>query len=475
MVRLVGPGDRTRRRIRQPDHQGTLRRQGHHRGLDADVRRLALGARRGPRRGRSRRAGAGALRRRPACRSTSARCTAPTSTAGPRIARARRSARCARRSSRSSAARRRRKKVTAIAVLPLANMSADPENEYFSDGMTEEIINALVQGARHPGGLAHLVVRVQGRRTSTCAQIGEKLGVTSVLEGSVRKIGNRIRITAQLVNVENGYQLWSETYDRQLEDVFAIQDEISRAIVDALKLRLVGDAAAVVPPTKNLEAYTPYLKGRFLFNKFTELGLRKALDLFQHAAAAGPGLRPRLRRHRRRVVRPRRRLGGARRRVPAGEVGRRARAAARPGARRRDDLDRQGAVLARVELRRRRASRRTRRGAEPEQRRGALGARHRAAAGRAAARRRSRPCVGRSSSTRCASSTSAGPRGSCSTRRTTKRRSSRARKPSRSTRSTGAASCSSAPRTWRRATPRRRSTGSGAARASTPRCARTTR
>ncbi len=87
-------------------------------------------------------------------------------------------------------------------------------------------------------------------------QIGEKLGVTSVLEGSVRKVGNRIRIAAQLVNVENGYQLWSETYDRQLEDVFALQDEISRSIVDALKLRLVGDAAAVVPPTTSLDAYT---------------------------------------------------------------------------------------------------------------------------------------------------------------------------------------------------------------------------
>jgi serine/threonine-protein kinase len=178
--------------------------------------------------------------------------------------------------------------VKAIAVLPLTNMSADPENEYFSDGMTEEIINAL---AKVPG------MQVASRTSSFAfkgkevdvRQIGDKLGVTSVLEGSVRKVGNRIRITAQLVNVENGYHLWSETYDRQLEDVFAIQDEISRAIVDALRVRLASDAGQLVAPTKNIDAYNLYLKGRFFFNKFTEQGLRKALDLFQHALLQDPG------------------------------------------------------------------------------------------------------------------------------------------------------------------------------------------
>src|SRR5262245_33089237 len=178
--------------------------------------------------------------------------------------------------------------IKAIAVLPLTNMSADPENEYFSDGMTEEIINAM---AKVPG------VQVASRTSSftfkgkqaDVREIGEKLGVTSVLEGSVRKVGNRIRITAQLVNVENGYHLWSETYDRQLEDVFAIQDEISRAISEALKLRLGSDAGQLVVPSKNIEAYNLYLKGRFFFNKFTEQGLRKALDLFQHALLQDPG------------------------------------------------------------------------------------------------------------------------------------------------------------------------------------------
>jgi TolB-like protein/Tfp pilus assembly protein PilF len=177
----------------------------------------------------------------------------------------------------------------AIAVLPLANMSADPENEYFSDGMTEEIINAL---SKVPG--VHVASRsscfaFKGKKDVNVRQIGEKLGVTTLLEGSVRKVGNRIRIAAQLVNVDNGYQLWPETYDRQLEDIFALQDEISRSIVDALKLKLVGAGAAVVAPTKSLDAYTTYLKGRFHFNKFSEISLRKANDLFQNALLQDPG------------------------------------------------------------------------------------------------------------------------------------------------------------------------------------------
>ncbi len=177
-----------------------------------------------------------------------------------------------------------------IAVLPLANMSADPENEYFSDGMTEEIINALakipdLQVASRTSSFAfkNKVVDIQ--------EIGTKLGVSSVLEGSVRKIGNRIRINAQLVNVSNGYQLWSETYDRQLEDVFAIQDEISRAIVDALKVRLMGapEQPLVKPTTDNLEAYTLYLKGRFFVNRLAEHDLHKAQSLFEQALDADPG------------------------------------------------------------------------------------------------------------------------------------------------------------------------------------------
>lgn len=175
-----------------------------------------------------------------------------------------------------------------IAVLPLANLSADPENEYFADGMTEEIINAL---AKVPG--------LQVASRSSCfafkgkqvdiREVGEKLGVASAVEGSVRKVGNRIRITAQLINVENGYHLWSETYDRQLEDVFAIQDEISRAIVEALKLRLGSDTDQLVVPTKNLEAYSLYLKARFFYHRGTESSLRKSLDFYQHVLLLEPG------------------------------------------------------------------------------------------------------------------------------------------------------------------------------------------
>jgi TolB-like protein/Tfp pilus assembly protein PilF len=176
----------------------------------------------------------------------------------------------------------------AIAVLPLANMSADPENEYFSDGVTEDIINAL---AKVPG------IQVASRTSSFAfkgkdvdvRQIGEKLSVTSVLSGSVRKVGNRIRIVVQFVNVESGYHIWSETYDRQLEDVFAIQDEISRAIVDALKLQLVEGRADLVVPTRNIEAYNLYLRGRFFFNKYTESGLRRGLDFFQQALMRDTG------------------------------------------------------------------------------------------------------------------------------------------------------------------------------------------
>jgi len=178
--------------------------------------------------------------------------------------------------------------VKAIAVLPLANMSADPENEYFSDGMTEEIIGALskvpgLQVASRTSCFAFKGKEVDIR------QVGEKLGVGSVLTGSVRKIGNRIRITAQLVNADSGHSLWSETYDRQLDDVFAIQDELSRAIVDALKLRLGSESEQLVSPTKNIEAYNLYLKGRFFFNRFTEPGLRKSLDFFEHVLLQEPG------------------------------------------------------------------------------------------------------------------------------------------------------------------------------------------
>jgi serine/threonine-protein kinase len=178
--------------------------------------------------------------------------------------------------------------VKSVAVLPFANMSADPENEYFSDGMTEEIINVLgnvpgIQVASRTSSFAFKGKDVDVR------QIGKTLGVGTVLEGSVRKVGRRIRITAQLTDVTNGYSLWNKTYDRQLEDVFAIQGEISRAIAGALKVKLVGDTGTrMVPASENLEAYNLYLKGRFFYNKFTELDLRRGIELFEQALQVAP-------------------------------------------------------------------------------------------------------------------------------------------------------------------------------------------
>jgi serine/threonine-protein kinase len=170
------------------------------------------------------------------------------------------------------------------AVLPFGNLSADPEAEYFSDGVTEEIINALsrVEGL-------HVAARTSSfafkDRAVEISEIGSTLKVATVLEGSVRKAGNRIRITTQLVNVDDGYHLWSERYDREMGDVFAVQDEIARAIVNTLKVKLLGerDAPLVKEATKNVEAYTHYLKGRYYWNKRTQTGLLKGINHFDTA------------------------------------------------------------------------------------------------------------------------------------------------------------------------------------------------
>lgn len=175
-----------------------------------------------------------------------------------------------------------------IAVLPFANMSGDAENEYFSDGMTEEIVNALTQ-------LRDLRVAA---RTSSFAfkgtspdlvDVRTKLKVATVLEGSVRKAGDRLRITAQLIDASSGYHLWSERYDRKLEDVFAIQDEIATAIADKLQVTLATGAREplVRPPTENLEAYDLYLRGRFLVNQGGE-DARKGLGYFEQALSTDP-------------------------------------------------------------------------------------------------------------------------------------------------------------------------------------------
>jgi TolB-like protein len=152
-----------------------------------------------------------------------------------------------------------------IAVLPFVNMSADKENEYFSDGMTEEILNALagVDGLQVTSRTSSFAFKNQNLDVRT---IGKELNVKTVVEGSVRKAGNKVRITAQLINTSDGYHIWSEVYDRDLEDVFAVQDEISSKIANTLrkKLDLKDEVRGETQiESRNLEAYELYLKGRF--------------------------------------------------------------------------------------------------------------------------------------------------------------------------------------------------------------------
>jgi TolB-like protein/predicted Ser/Thr protein kinase len=171
-----------------------------------------------------------------------------------------------------------------IAVLPFTNMSADPEQEYFCDGMAEEITNALtrVDGLRVVARTSAFVFK--GKHEDV-REVGNKLDVGTVLEGSVRKAGNKLRITAQLVNVADGYHIWSERYDREMEDVFGIQDEIAVAIVESLKVKLMGGERTKLLKhnTDDVEAHELYLKGRFLLSKYSEDGVRRAVEYFDKA------------------------------------------------------------------------------------------------------------------------------------------------------------------------------------------------
>ncbi len=180
-------------------------------------------------------------------------------------------------------------RLPSLAVLPFTNMSADPENEYFCDGLTEELINAL----------AHITDLRVAARTSAFAfkgkeidvrDVGERLNVGAVLEGSVRKAGSRLRITAQLINVADGYHLWSGQFDREMKDIFDIQEEISLTLVDQLKLKLLKSEKEKVLKryTENVEAYELYLKGLYFWKRRYERGLQKALQFFQQAVETDP-------------------------------------------------------------------------------------------------------------------------------------------------------------------------------------------
>jgi serine/threonine protein kinase/Flp pilus assembly protein TadD len=176
-----------------------------------------------------------------------------------------------------------------VAVLPFVNMSSDQENEYFSDGLAEELINVLskVEGLRVASRTSAFAFK---GKNEDVRRIGEQLGVRTVLQGSVRKSGNRLRITAQLGNVADGYQLWSETYNRQLEDVFAIQEEIAQNIARALQVILTekDKRALERPPTADVRAYDYYLRGRQLFHQLRRKSLELAVQMFRRAIELDP-------------------------------------------------------------------------------------------------------------------------------------------------------------------------------------------
>ena len=176
-----------------------------------------------------------------------------------------------------------------IAVLPFKNMSGDPANEYFSDGLSEELMNVL-------GQIRGLRVAARGSsfqfkgKEADIREIGEKLGVATVLDGSVRKSGNQVRIAAQLVDTKNGYQLWSQTFDRNMDDVFAVQNEITRSIGEALNLQFAAGAARLAQGKPvSPEAYELYLKGVFAARGNHETALRNALANFQQAIQVDSG------------------------------------------------------------------------------------------------------------------------------------------------------------------------------------------
>lgn len=177
--------------------------------------------------------------------------------------------------------------VPSLAVLPFANLSSDKENEYFGDGLAEDIIDALTQvpGLRVMARTSAFAFR---GKEQDLREIGARLNVGHILEGSVRKAGNRIRVTAQLVKASDGYHLWSQRFDREMTDVFAIQDEISQAIVEKLRLRLAADRPLVKRHTENLEAYNLYLKARYQLLRLTPDGLAKSKEYYEQAIALDP-------------------------------------------------------------------------------------------------------------------------------------------------------------------------------------------
>lgn len=177
-----------------------------------------------------------------------------------------------------------------VAVLPFVNMSTDPENEYFSDGITEEILNALtkVEGLQVTSRTSSFAFK---GKNEDIRSIGKQLNVHTVLEGSVRKAGNKVRITSQLINTSDGFHIWSETYDRNLEDIFEVQDEISNKIAETLKKKLTGKTSKeqlCKTPACNIEAYNYYLKGLYHWYKWTPPSVKVAMENYKKAIQIEP-------------------------------------------------------------------------------------------------------------------------------------------------------------------------------------------
>jgi adenylate cyclase len=177
-----------------------------------------------------------------------------------------------------------------VAVLPLKNMSPDPNDEYFADGMTEELITAL-SSVRELTVIARTSVMQYKTTTKRVADIGRELGVGTVVEGSVRKAGPKVRIAVQLIDVKNEGHLWAQNYDKQLDDVFTVQSEVAGKVAEALEVQLVESDRRKLErgSTRNPEAHNLYLKGMFYWNKRTPEALRKAVELFEQAIGIDPG------------------------------------------------------------------------------------------------------------------------------------------------------------------------------------------
>jgi len=174
-----------------------------------------------------------------------------------------------------------------IAVMPFVNMSGDPDNEYFSDGLSEELLSALAQIPELRVAARTSSFQFKGKNEDLRV-VGRKLNVATVLEGSVRKAGRHVRITAQLVSAADGFHLWSAAYDRELDDIFAVQDDIARSVSGALKLKLLG-SRPTPPRTGNVEAYNLYLQGKYLLDRRTREDMDKAVSCYEQSLRLDPG------------------------------------------------------------------------------------------------------------------------------------------------------------------------------------------